>query len=112
MIKSAKKLNGVIGMTYCEALKRFRRDFKLSQQNVADKLGMQQPLYFRYEKGETVPALTFIIKMAKAFDVSADYLLGLRDTPKPLEVSAAEVQMAREFSKALEKYVKVSEVKT
>lgn len=99
-------------MTYGEALKRFRGDFKLSQQNVADRLGMKAPLYQRYESEKTVPALTFIIKMAKAFDVSADYLLGLRDTPKPLEVSAAEVQMARDLSKALEKYVKGSEVKT
>lgn len=112
MIKLAKKLNGVIGMTYCEALKRFRRDFKLSQQNVADKLGMQQPLYFRYEKGETVPALTFIIKMAKAFDVSADYLLGLRDTPKPLEAGADEVREAREFKAALKRFIEETEVKT
>lgn len=111
MLKLTKKLIGVIGMTLSDSLKRFRNDFKLTQKEIATKLTMNPSLYHRYESGETTPAVTFIVKMAQAFDVSADYLLGLRDTPKPLEVSAAEVQMARDFSKALEKFVKVPEVK-
>ncbi len=92
-------------MTLSDSLKRFRKNFNLSQKNVADKLGMKQSLYFRYEKGETVPAVTFIVKMANAFNVSTDYLLGLRDTPQPNEVGFEEVQEAREFRKALEKFV-------
>lgn len=92
-------------MTLSESLKRFRKDFNLSQKSVAEKLGMKQPLYHRYESGETVPAVTFIVKLADAFDVSTDYLLGRRDTPKPSEVGAEEVQKAQEFKRALKKFV-------
>lgn len=92
-------------MTLSESLKRFRNDFNLSQKNVADKLGMNQPQYYRYESGETMPSVTFIVKLADAFDVSTDYLLGRRDTPKPSEVGAEEVAEAREFKKALKKFV-------
>lgn len=107
----ATMLAGVIDMTIADALKRFREEKKLTQAELADKLGIFPQAYYRYEKGKIFPPVLLIVKMAQAFDVSADYLLGLRDTPKPLEVSAAEVQMARDFSKALEKFVKVPEVK-
>ena len=92
-------------MTLSESLKRFRREFNYTQKNVADRLNMQQSLYHRYESGETVPAVTFIVKLANAFDVSADYLLGLRDTPKPNEVGADEVREARAFRESLKKFV-------
>ena len=101
-------LNSVIngnGLTLSESLKRFRKDFDLSQKSVAEKLNMKQQLYYRYESGETVPAVTFIVKLADAFDVSADYLLGRRDTPKPNEVGAEEVAEARRFKQALKKFV-------
>ena len=92
-------------MTLSESLKRFRKDFNLSQKSVAEKLSMKQQLYYRYESGETVPAVTFIIKLADAFDVSTDYLLGRRDTPKPNEVGADEVREARAFRESLKKFV-------
>lgn len=92
-------------MTLSESLKRFRRDFNFTQKNVADRLRMSQSLYHRYESGETVPAVTFIVKLADAFDVSTDYLLGRRDTPKPNEVGADEVREARAFRESLKKFV-------
>lgn len=105
MVKSTKSLNGVIDMTIGEALKRFRDENNLSQSAVSEKLGIQQPSYQRYESGKTMPLAAFIVKMAKAFDVSADYLLGLRDTPKPQETGADEVREAREFKAALKRFV-------
>lgn len=84
-------------MTLSESLKRFRREFNFTQKKVADRLNMQQSLYHRYESGETVPAVTFIVKLADAFNVSTDYLLGRSDTPKPVGVDEKEVQAARAF---------------
>lgn len=98
-------------MTLSESLKRFRSDFNLSQKNVAERLGIKQQQYYRYETGETVPAVSFIVKLADAFDVSTDYLLGRRDTPKPNEVGVEEVRAAREFKKALKKFIEVDDMK-
>lgn len=92
-------------MTVADALKRFRAELGLSQADVAGKLGMAQQSYYRYESGRNLPSVPTIIKLADAFDVSADYLLGLRDTPKPNEVGADEVREARAFRESLKKFV-------
>ena len=96
---------GVVTVTVAEALKRFRTEYNLSQADVAEKLGIFPQSYSRYESGKYLPALPVIIKMADTFDVSTDYLLGRRDTPKPLEAGAEEVAEAREFRQALKKFV-------
>ena len=81
-------------MTFSESLKRFRSAYNLKQKDIATRLGMKQPLYQRYESGETVPAITFIIKLADAYNVSADYLLGRSDSPHPTNFDEREVKEA------------------
>ena len=70
-------------MAIVSSLKRFRHEFNLSQQDVAATLGMKQQSYSAYEaaKNPVTPSVTFIINLAKAYGVSADYLLGLTDEP-------------------------------
>ena len=41
-----------------------------------------------------MPAITFIIKLADAYDVSTDYLLGRSDEPRPTKYDEKEVQEA------------------
>ena len=68
-------------MTVGEALKRFRSDFKLTQQEVADSIGALKPAYQRYEYGKNIPTATILIKIANAYNVSVDYLVGLTSNP-------------------------------
>ena len=70
-------------MTIGESLRRFRKAFGVTQQQVADSVGVLKPAYQRYELGKTVPLTTFLIKLADAYNVSLDYLLGLSDEPQP-----------------------------
>lgn len=72
-------------MAIVNSLKRFRQEFNLSQKAVADKLGIKQQSYSAYEssKNPVTPSVTLIISLAKAYNVSADYLLGLSDEPQP-----------------------------
>ncbi|MBQ6297903.1 MAG: helix-turn-helix transcriptional regulator [Selenomonadaceae bacterium] len=79
-------------MTVTETFKKFRAEQGLSQADVAEKLLIFPQAYSRYENGKYLPDIPIIIKIANTFDVSADYLLGLRDTLKTNEVGAAEVQ--------------------
>ena len=82
-------------MTFGESLKRFRSRYNLKQKDVAEKLKMKQPLYQRYESGDTVPAITFILKLADAYDVSADYLLGRSDEPHPPKIDEKTLALVR-----------------
>ena len=92
-------------MTVAEGLKRFRKNAKLRQEDIASAIGIHRQAYQRYESGKGLPMIPVLIKIADAYDVSLDYLVGRHDTPKPSEVSADEVQEAREFKRALKKFV-------
>lgn len=87
-------------MTIAESLKRFRKDFKLTQAQVADKLGMLQQSYYKYESGKNMPSAEFVLNLANAYGVSTDYLLGLSDTPHPTNFDEREVKAAFEFRDA------------
>ena len=68
-------------MTIGEALKRFRGEFNVTQQQVADSIGVLKPSYQRYEYEKNVPTATILIKLANAYNVSIDYLVGLSNNP-------------------------------
>ena len=56
-----------------------REDHDLSQAKLAQKLGIQQTVYSRYERGyQTIP-LEQLIRIADIYGVSVDYLLGRTD---------------------------------
>ena len=74
-------------MTVSEALRRFRKEFDLNQQEVAKTLDMMPQSYYRYETGKYSPRADDIIKLATAYGVSADYLLGLSDLPRPPDIA-------------------------
>lgn len=71
-------------MTIGESLKRFRREFNLEQKTIVAELNILQQNYSRYENDRTMPTAEFIVKLADAFDVSTDYLLGRIDEPRPV----------------------------
>lgn len=68
-------------MTYAEALKRFRNEFNLTQKQVAVSAGILEQAYQRYEYGRD-PAVSVLCKLADAYNVSIDYLVGRTDNPK------------------------------
>lgn len=62
-------------------LKELRKEKRLSQLNLAVKLEASQQTISRLEKEEDLfPTGDLLIRMAKYFNVSADYLLELTDT--------------------------------
>ena len=65
-----------------ERLKYLRKHAELTQTDVADKLGLLQNSYSRYERGERLPDFETLQKLANFFDVSVDYLIG-NDTGNP-----------------------------
>lgn len=55
----------------------------LTQQQVSDYLLCDQSLYSKYERGERDIPLAIIVKLARLYETSVDYLLKLSDYKKP-----------------------------
>ena len=68
-------------MTVADSFKRFRQENGLTQQQVADAISVHKQAYQRYEYGR-LPSADVIIRIADAFNVSTDYLLGRTDVPE------------------------------
>ena len=63
---------------YYERLKDLREDRDLLQKELAEALDLtNQSAYQRYEAGKVQMPLTLLIKVAKFYNVSTDYILGL-----------------------------------
>lgn len=69
-------------MTIGESLKRFRKMFGVTQRQAAESAGIVTEAYQKYEYGKNVPLTTLLIKLADAYDVSLDYLVGRSDNPQ------------------------------
>ena len=63
-----------------ERLIACRRKLGLSQTEAAEKIGVSQPAYQRYEAGARTPSVQVVKEIAKAFNVSVDYLTGESDS--------------------------------
>lgn len=72
-------------MVFADSLKRFRKEYGLTQKQVSDAIGIQPSAYQAYERGKVKPSIEVLIKIAEAFNVSADYLLGLGEAQNTSE---------------------------
>ncbi|MBR7142583.1 MAG: helix-turn-helix transcriptional regulator [Clostridia bacterium] len=68
---------------YYPRLKDLREDCDLTQQQVADYLGMKQSQYSRYERGLRDLPTDMLIRLAQLYKTSTDYILGLTNNAKP-----------------------------
>ena len=65
-------------------LKDMREDHDLSQKDVAQLLGTNQQQISRWETGTQMMGVDKYVILARYYNVSVDYLLGLTDVPKKL----------------------------
>jgi transcriptional regulator with XRE-family HTH domain len=59
-----------------ERLIACRQKLGLTQSEAAERIGVSQPAYQRYEAGVRTPSIQVVKEMAKAFNVSEAYLTG------------------------------------
>ena len=64
-------------------LKDLREDLDLTQHELAMYLHIKQNTYSQYENGQRQIPLEQLIKLAKYYKTSTDYLLGLTDIKTP-----------------------------
>ena len=69
-------------MVYIKRIRDLREDHDKTQKEIADILGTSQTMYARYERGANELPIHHLIALCKYYNVSADYILGLKDTTK------------------------------
>ena len=66
-------------MEFKERLKELRIENNLSQMQLAQKTGLSQSAIAKWELGKTEPTASALITLAKFFNETTDYILGLVD---------------------------------
>ncbi len=85
-----------------ERLKLLRKELKKTQTDIANVLGITVSAYGNYELGQREPDNANLIKLAKYFGVSTDYLLGLseeRTASTTPSLSSNEQELLHLFNK-------------
>lgn len=88
-----------------EKLRSLRTENKLTQKQVADRVGLAISAISSYESGVRYPSYESLIKLSKMFHVSTDYLLGLTER-RNIDVTGlgdAEVELLSQLVEKLKK---------
>ena len=64
-------------------LRELREDNDLTQKALAEYLHIRQNTYSQYENGQRQIPLELLIMLARYYDTSTDYILGITDTKMP-----------------------------
>ena len=78
-----------------ERLLILRRERGLTQEEVAEKIGVSNKTYSKWETGSTSPDLETLVKLAQTFGVTTDGLLGLSDSRPVSFEEAAQAEVER-----------------
>ncbi|MCI7805494.1 MAG: helix-turn-helix domain-containing protein [Oscillospiraceae bacterium] len=70
-----------------KTLKELRQNAGMTQQQLAERLWLSKATVSYYEQSLRYPSPEILIKLAKVFHVSADYLLGIEEKKQTLDVT-------------------------
>lgn len=84
---------------FAENLRNLRKERKLTQKDMADKLNISVNSFSQYELGNTEPNILNLIKLADFFCVTVDYLIGA-----PVKANANTGEILDSEEKNLIKY--------
>ena len=72
-------------MDYRKRLRGLREDRDLTQEEIGLLLNKTQQGYNHIEAGRAELKIEDLAKLCRFYDVSADYIIGLTDKPKPYQ---------------------------
>lgn len=92
-------------MNFAEKMIELRKQQNLSQQDLADRLGVSRQAISRWETGAVQPLADSVKSLAQVFQVSTDYLLN-DDLDTPTPPPTAQPAPPQEKSKSTRKHRK------
>ncbi len=69
---------------YYRRLRDLREDHDLTQDQLVAKLGLNKTAYTNYEQGKREIPCALVIRLARLYNVSIDYIAELANSPTPL----------------------------
>ena len=96
-----------------ENIRRLRKERNLTQERLAEALGVTVGAVYKWESGQSQPEISMLMEIADFFDTSVDLLLGYQPKDNRLEASIERItagiktmdhEALREAEKVLAKY--------
>ncbi len=85
-------------MTVGESLRKIRKSHKLTQQDIANVLGVDRTTYTLYETGGSNPSIETLVKLSVVYNATIGYIIGKEEksnsdniSKKPMFVSEDDV---------------------
>ena len=75
-------------MSFGKRVSELRKQKKISQEELSNKIGVHQNVIGRYEREEAKPSIEIASKLADIFNVSLDYLVGKTELLIDEDISA------------------------
>lgn len=95
---------------FSRRLRELRDWADMSQAEVADALGVTKSSVSLYERGVNLPDADVVAGLARLYNVSADYLLGLSDTPRRMSESSVETMAKQLLGTIKEIYAQIQPI--
>ena len=85
-----------------EKLHSLRTEMKLTQKQVADRIGLAISAVSSYESGTRYPSYETLVKLSRMFHVSTDYLLGITEK-RSIDVTGLDEAEVKLISQLVDK---------
>lgn len=82
-----------------ENIRSFRKQRKITQEKLAEALGVTVGAVYKWESGQSLPELNMLVEMADFFDTSVDLLLGYKMKDNRLD---ATLERLNQYSRTLD----------
>ena len=70
-----------------KVLKDLRKNANMTQKELAKELGISKSVISGYEQAARLPSTSMLLKIANVFNVSVDYLCGIEQERRMLDIS-------------------------
>lgn len=85
-----------------QRLKKLREQFNYSQEQLAEKLSLSSSAIRAYEKNQRQPSHETLKEIAKIFDVTTDYLLGVDEFTEIIKNKVSDQETADKIINSLD----------
>ena len=82
---------------FYEILNELRLSKGVTQEEVANAIGVAKSPFAKYDRGEREPNFSTLVKIAKYFDTTTDYLLGLSQVAHPTATKQMAIDIPVDF---------------
>lgn len=76
-----------------ERIKQLRKQHKLTQEDVANRLAVARTTVVGWERGDRTPETDMLVNIAKLLKCTTDYLLGLSEKPTLTEIEDKSISL-------------------